>query len=440
MIIELEARINQHAAYINTDKVIQMLEEIQSSNLPAVHVQMLGRINESFVFLKEAFDKVDPWLVSINTLANINNNISQILNLLSNYKSNKNEQHLTNAISHLEAMLQYFVQFTVIKTSEDVEGVRSSVISFRKSVGQHLANVEKEIDNTSLLLKQNSEKLNDLTGAIESQKSRIDTVVNDFQKQFLQNQTQMSSEFNNFIKTREEDFNKVIKSNSEQLEQLLTNQEDTFKKLMQDLEQQKITEKASYENLVEELKDSVQEELNKIKEMNKEAENILGLMSMKGLAQGYQKIANSEGKKAFWWNVISITSLLGILWFAYEFIIKHEGEMNWTALFSRVLITGVGITLFTYCAKQATNHRFEERRNRKIELELASLDPYLKDFEPEKQKEVKQNLVDKYFGIELPNIKNKEQLTNQQNDEEMVSNIKQFLDIAEKVKQITNNK
>jgi hypothetical protein len=92
--------------------------------------------------------------------------------------------------------------------------------------------------------------------------------------------------------------------------------------------------------------------------MNKEAEKILGIMSMKGLAQGYKKIANNEGWKALTWNVVSLLSMVGILWFGYEFIIKNGGNMSWTALVSRIILTGVGLTLFTYCAKQSTNSTF----------------------------------------------------------------------------------
>jgi len=46
----------------------------------------------------------------------------------------------------------------------------------------------------------------------------------------------------------------------------------------------------------------------------------------------------------------------------------------WTTLISRIVLTVIGLTLFIFCAKQATNHRDEVRHNRKIELELASLE------------------------------------------------------------------
>ncbi|WP_277586576.1 hypothetical protein [Psychrobacillus antarcticus] len=363
--------------------------------------------------------------------------VSTILSLLTNFKNDKNQQHLNQVFSHIEVLLQYFPQILVTKTPEDIEGVRSSVVTFRKSVGQHLSYLEKDINETRTSFNKNTEKLNELTTSIESQKSRIDSVVSDFQGQFLQAQTERTQEFNEYIKEIEKEYENLIESNHETFDELVSTQQETFDTLNEGFQHQADTQQTSFGTLIEEMKTEFHDELDRLREMNKEAEKILGLMSMKGLAQGYQKIANSEALKATSWNTFSILSLIGILCFGYKFIILHEGVMSWTALISRIVLTGVGITLFTYCAKQATNHRNEERRNRKIELELASLDPYIKDLEPDKQKLVKENLIDKYFGVELPNATAQQGQTQQQMLVDSVSNNPQLIQVlAEQIKQL----
>ncbi|MDP9580215.1 UNVERIFIED_ORG: hypothetical protein J2X74_006107 [Bacillus sp. 1751] len=456
MQIALEERITGHASYINTGEVLKVLDGIDSTNLSTTALEMLERISSTFEFLKETLNKVDPWLVSTSTMNNINSPISQVLAEINAYNNDKNEQRLNNILSYLENLLVYLSQLVVPKTSEDIEGVKSAVISFRKSVGQHLGYVERDCTNTSAALTKNTEKLNDLTTSIESQKARIDSIINEFQNQFLQTQSQRNEEFTTFTKkgeqdligtlrefqgtfeqqtlTQQESFDSLTEGFQEQIE----NQQQSFDSLTEGFQQRIKTQRESFDTLVADLKTNLQTELDQIKDMNQEAEKILGIMSMKGLAQGYQKIANSESQKAFVWNAISILSLVGILWFGYKFIILHEGAMSWTSLISRIVLTGVGITLFTYCAKQATNHRNEERRNRKIELELASLDPYLKDLEPEKQKEVKQALVDKYFGVELPTANVAQAPAQQQNIIETITKNPQIMQlIAEKVSQVT---
>lgn len=416
--IELEERIKGNDSYIHTERVLQLLEEIYSLSIETQHIQMLDRIQETFVFLKEGLDRVDPWLISVNTLNSMNNNVSTIFNLLTIFKSDKNEQNLNQVFSHIEVLLQYFPQILVTKTSEDIEGVRSSVVTFRKSVGQHLSYLEKDIIETRTSFNKNTEKLNELTTSIESQKSRIDSVVSDFQSQFLQAQTQKTEDFNILLKKVEEDFKGVYNANTDTFDQLVSTQQE------------------SLDSLIDGLKVKFQSELDHIHEMNKEAEKIVGIISMKGLAHGYQKIANDEGKRAFWWSFGSIGSMIAVIVFGVFFLLLHEGSFDWTTLVSRIILSGIGLTLFTFCAKQATNHRNEERRNRKIELELASLDPYIKDLDTDKQKEVKENLVEKYFGVELPNATTQQGQT-QQMLVDSVSNNPQLIQVlVEQIKQV----
>lgn len=407
MLLQLEERITNHDTYSKIERTIQLLETIMLGDIPSEQLLKLERLYETLNILKEALDRVDPWLISQITLQNMNGHITNILNELTNYYNNKNVQHLNNSIAHLEKVIPFFSQVMVTRTPEDIEGVRESVISFRKSIGQHLGNVEKQSNATQEALVTNKEKLNDLTASIENQKVRIDSVISDFQDQFLKGQTEKNERIEQLFEQTKNEFNNFISICNKTLEEQMAKQEKLFK-----------------------------EEFENIKKMNEEAEKIVGIISMKGLASGYQKIANDEGRKAFWWNMGSIASILSVIVFGVFFILLHEGAMEWTTLLSRVVLSGFGLTLFTYCAKQSSNYRIEERRNRKIELELASLDPYLKDLEDKQQKEVKQSLVNKYFGVEFPNT-NKRESQSKENMVDLILNNPQLLQtLAEKVTQI----
>ncbi|WP_438312426.1 hypothetical protein [Sporosarcina sp. FA9] len=442
MPISLDEKINNHASYTNTINVLKILDEIDFPDLSAQDVQMLGRISSTFDFLKEALDKVDPWLVSTGIMNNLNGPISHVLSEITNYMNNRNGRHLVNALNHLETLLQYFPHLLIAKTPSEIEGVRNSVISFRKSIGQHLSNIEKTATETSEVLSKNTEKFNELTSAINDQKTRVDSVVNELQNQFLQGQAQRNNGFNNFIDQGEEDYKGIISEIEVTFEQQMETLQNSFDSVTEGYEKQIETQQNAFDLLIQEFKATIQTELDQIHTMNKDAEKILGLMSMKGLAQGYQKIANSEANKALGWNAISLLSMIGVLWFGYQFIIINEGVMTWITLVSRIVMTGVGLTLFTYGAKQATSHRIEERRNRKIELELASLDPYLKDLEPAEQKAVKQSLVDKYFGVDFSNTPIQQGQTSlHQNTIDSINNNPQLLKLlAEKVTELISKK
>jgi hypothetical protein len=63
----------------------------------------------------------------------------------------------------------------------------------------------------------------------------------------------------------------------------------------------------------------------------------------------------------------------------------------------------LGITLAlaipaTYAARESSGHRKVERATRRLELELASLDPYLEKLPEEMRHEVKKGLSERFFG------------------------------------------
>lgn len=453
---QLEERITNHDTYTKIESIIELVDTIISSENNSEQVQQLERLSETFNILKVALDRADPWLLSPVSLGNMNNHITQILNELTNYNNNNNVQHLNNANSHIDNVIPFFSQVMVTSTPEDIEDIRSSVISFRKSVGQHLSNVERKAIETSTAITNNNGKLNELTTSIESQKTRLDSIISDFQDKFSNGQTERNEKTEQLIEQTKSEFNEFISISGKTLDEQITSQQEKYNsqteaqekefdeqinKQQEEYNSQINKNEIEFDEQVAHQEKGFIEVFDKMKEMNKEAEKILGLMSMKGMAQGYQKIANDEGKKAFRWSMGSVASMLIVIGLAIGFILLHEGTITWTDIVSRLVLTGVGITLFTYCAKQATNYRTEERRNRKIELELASLDPYLKDMEDSEQKKVKESLVNKYFGVELPNPNGQQQQPQQQNVVDAIANNPQFIQLlSEKIsKQMSQN-
>ncbi|OZM58362.1 hypothetical protein CIB95_01975 [Lottiidibacillus patelloidae] len=429
-----EERLTRHIAYKNTENVLELIEDIDSIKLPESQLEIFYRVRDIFNYLKHTLDIADPWLISDNTLNNLGNNTSTCLSEINHFKGNRNQQHLNNIKNSMEVILQLISQLVVTRTPDEIEGVRNSVIRFRQSAAQHLSNLEKEVTESKSTFIKNKKLLIELSESINSQKQRIDTIISDFQDKFLNGQSERNEKTEQLIKNTKEELNNSFHDFEEKLANQILVQKELFEDQLQN-------QKSVFEDAVAKLNKKMQDEYNSINEMNKEAEKILGLMSMKGLAHGYQKIANTEARKAFTWNLFSIATLVFLLSFGVKFIINSASELNWTVLVSRFIITGIGLTLFTYCAKQAGNHRNEERKNRKIELELASLDPYLKDLDTEKQKDVKESLVNKYFGVGVSLTNVDEQSQNQKKViEDLISNPELIKSLADQINKLRTEK
>ena len=90
---------------------------------------------------------------------------------------------------------------------------------------------------------------------------------------------------------------------------------------------------------------------------------------------------------------------------------SNPGEdINWASVVTKFFsFTTLG-SWTAYSAKQASKHYGAESHNRKMELELASIDPYLAILPEEERNNVKKELAGKLFGRDSLqyNVKNKD--------------------------------
>lgn len=214
-----EDKVINHSSYITTKKVLILLNDLitneNSVTLEDSQIEILTSIQATFHFLIDAFEKVPGWLVSISTLNSMSNSITYIETYLTNFSNDKNHQYLIVSLEQVEILLTFLPQLLIIKTPSEIEGIKSAVTNFRKSIGQYLSNLNKEVKKTCLKYERNSEKLTELSSSIENQKSRTDSIISDFQNQFLQSQSQRTEDFNSKLVTFE---NEIIEFNEESID------------------------------------------------------------------------------------------------------------------------------------------------------------------------------------------------------------------------------
>jgi hypothetical protein len=118
---------------------------------------------------------------------------------------------------------------------------------------------------------------------------------------------------------------------------------------------------------------------------------------------GYQREANSARWAGTFWRIMALLALLGLIGFAITiFILGVTNEdptvLSWPIVGWRVFVATAFGLLAAYSARQADKHDQTRRRYRKMELELASISPYLHDVPEEKMIEIKMELAKKMFG------------------------------------------
>ncbi len=278
-------------------------------------------------------------------LDRLNNAFTQISNELNNYSANNNYGHLNNAKNQIINIVN------LINSSFPIYIPDESGIS-------------NTISNYKSLIHSEFEKFNKTIGEIDS---KLQT--------FKQQVTSIDTKF---------------QEKNNQLEQLITNFKNQFEQLKQNLNKEIVDEK----NKTISESEKFQKELNKKLEEAKKIVNIIGNI---GITGDYQKNAEYHRKQANLWRWISIGfMIISIVYLS--FTVWKIGQYEWHVSLLRILSTLLFIYPAQYCAMQSKIHRDQELFNKKMELDLAAINPFIELFDEKKKQEIKEKLVDKYFS------------------------------------------
>lgn len=124
----------------------------------------------------------------------------------------------------------------------------------------------------------------------------------------------------------------------------------------------------------------------------------MGAIGADALSGGFNKTATAEGKEADRWRWVGVVLfVLAIAAAALLFGPLHE-TTELARIGAKAVIVIPLIGLGTYAFKESGRHRRVQWRNRRLALELASIDPYLALFEDSERNAVKKDLVERWFA------------------------------------------
>jgi hypothetical protein len=397
-------RIKTHPinGQINTLKsVIQAVSERVQSDPNAV--VSLERIERIISYLESVLKQVDPLLVSPQLLSNVAGPLTNALNELNNYKSNSNLNHLTNANAHLDATLNFIGQIPVVATSDDLANIRESASKYYEFLEKAMSTIKQAIDSIENDNKDSKAKLEGLTKEIGVQKQRLDNALNDFTKKssdsigdFIINSAKAEEE-------RQKDFLAAAQDRLKLLNEENKNRDANFNenlgKFNNSFDKFLTASKDQFDNLNDSFKTQSEAQIKSIEEKKAYAEKIVGLIANTGMVGGYQRTANEERKGFIIWRRIATWSFVALIGFALvTFLITVNGHFEWGSLLGRLLVTITFALLAGYAGLQAEKHQKAERFNRTMELEIASIDPFLATLSDEERNQVKKQMAEKIFG------------------------------------------
>ncbi|MCC5860267.1 MAG: hypothetical protein JJT90_19115 [Ectothiorhodospiraceae bacterium] len=378
----IEEKINEHPSLSRAEEVRSLLDVLDGLDLSTEVRESLHRLRRVIDLFLSQVSSADPELTSFQALKSADQQFSKIKQELTQFKSNKNANHITNASAAADSILSSARALWVPAIDLDLDQMRDAISSFRKSVGQNARYAEQELAETRKAIEILREEANTLKNSIKEQKSRLDSVVNEFQSQFSKAEEARRSEAASALKTEEETMEKLRSSYEEKFDASIDNAKKNLNNVSEDLS----AKADGYISELENLKDK--------------AERLVHVIANTGMVGGYQRVANEERRVGRFWDGVSLLSLAGMVGFAiYAFRGTFE-DFNPGVFLARFGVVLTFAALAGYGARQADKHHKVERRNRRVELELASIDPFLAELPDDERNRVKAAVADRLFARE----------------------------------------
>ena len=373
-----------------------------------------SRIRTFIITLKSYIAETDPSIIHFGGLSQINQQLSGLVDQLNNYRANFNITNLGNALSNIDNAIGQLGTISLHASSKSQKMITEDLSSFKKTISQYLKNIEVKYDELStkyLTIKSESDHLKK---TIETQINRLDEAVSRYEKMFSESEDRRRNEFSSNLKdqlVRYEELKEEMKMKSNELI---------------------VNAKKNIENVESSTKKIVDELFIDLEDKKEQAENIVNAIASTGMTGGFQKVANNAEESKKRWQKLTVFSLAGLISFAIiAFFGTIEPTFQLGKFGARAFVALSFAILAAYAAKQADKNSEIEKKNRKLELEFASIEPYLSKLPIDKQNLLKEKLAEKWFAQNDEQIAFKELEKTHGN---MIDVFKMFLEYLPKLK------
>ena len=279
------------------------------------------------------------------------------------------------------------------QSPDDVENIKDSITALRRSAGQNNRYLSEELSKSKKEFEGSASLVEDLRKDINEQKGRLDTAISRFQEQFSKTEDSRREEFSKAEKERVLETKNAIDNFQSSFEDISNTLEDKTRQFSEAIEK-------SIEDQLSSLESKTTESVSHIESNKDKAAKLIGIISNTGMVGGYQSAANTKRNLSWFWQLVATLSLLGLIVFAIKAmnVTVDSGSFSWGVFSARVFVATAFGVLAAYASRQSDRNEKLEARYRKIELEMASINPYISELPSESQEKLREEFATKIFG------------------------------------------
>ncbi|MEP2669025.1 MAG: hypothetical protein ABJH04_08520 [Cyclobacteriaceae bacterium] len=363
-----------HQLFEKIEQLSQRLNEDEPKE--KIDLEKLSYFKSTHQYISDRIKLTIPILVQEAEMNALSNEIEEGHQQINSFLGNGNVGHINNATNNFNSALTRTRNFPLPYSKNDFN-FSKEIADFQNLVSEkyeQLKTKNEELISTHESFKSDLESKNQelqrLIKLIESKEAEIQNLNSNFQTEFTGIKTKAVQEY--------ETDRKVFRTEID-------------------------TDKKAFKEEIEALKELIDSDttslIEKLEEKLGEAKKIVNVIGNVGVTGNYQIIANEHKKSADFWRWIAIIFMAvfsGLL--VWTIIDLSSSGFDWTKSLLRLIAAAALSYPATYAARESSKHRKHETTNRTAELELASINPFIEILNEDKKQNIKEKLVDKYFG------------------------------------------
>lgn len=349
-------------------KSTQLLELIKSENAVAkLEIEKIIFFKTACQYLIDRTKITLPELITIAELNTISNEFENALTQINNYLGSDNIGHINNATNSIYSALSMIKNFPIAVSKNDFNFTKI-ISDFKDTLEGKLLEIDKqktasenELNELNKKLEASKFDLSTLSKQHNKTKNELDTITHSFK-------TDLQTVINDFKLTSE---NQKTALNSE---------------LVKD------------KNKIEVISNEI---IVSLKQKQEEASRLVDVIGNTGVAGSFRRTANYHQITSNRLRSLAIILMLLLSIFMLCTIYDlSDSNFIWQKSVLRILGASILIYPASYLARESEKHRKIENINRRLEIELAAINPFIEMLDDAKKQEIKVSLVDKYFGNE----------------------------------------
>ena len=437
-----QERVSTHAATKHLNRLVELLPQCWSiASEDSNAAEAIERLQTAVRTIRSQIEATDPALIPPATLNSVGQYLGAAIPPIEQYVSSKAPVHLESVIDPIDHALQAVGSLMPLVNAEQADHAVEAVTSMRRALGQHARYLREEASALEREAAAVREAATTAESDLDQLRSEADSVVKALQTRIaelekssaerIQQQldllaaaeTKRAEQWSAGVETRANQFADASNQRTRDFSEASKKQAQESREAERARTSKHTAALAEWQKQLAAVRGDAEKDLGKIEEdasaaaqaildalnrNKRDAEELMHVIASTGMSGGYQAVADDHRKAARLWKGVAFCAMVGLIVFAIWSAVTAgaaKSEFPWGAIGGRTFAALAFAALATWAAQVASLHLAAERRSRRLQLELASIGPYLEALSEETQDAVRGALAERWFGRDEPDPK-----------------------------------